>query len=158
MREATPEDWKKNADKYKGMTGDLNVKPIGVMLECLNSRYPLNKAVGILDDGCGPGPIMARIIDEHGANLPESCTLTCSDFAAGMVEQANKTKETAIAEHGSTSLWNKVNTEVLDSMDLKTINDDALSHVAAGWVCCNRNMKLQKYGPRASTGANTALS
>jgi hypothetical protein len=115
------------------MTGGLNVKPITVMLECLNSRFPLATGTGILDDGCGPGPIMSRIIDEFGSSLPESCTLTCSDFAPAMVEQVEEAKDRKISDDAD-SLWNRVGTEVLDSMDLHSIDDDSLSHVAAGWV------------------------
>ncbi|KAI1085703.1 S-adenosyl-L-methionine-dependent methyltransferase [Whalleya microplaca] len=132
----TPEDWKMKADSYQSMTGDLNIKPIGVMLEVLNNRIPFSKATGILDNGCGPGPIMARIIDDYGSSIPQSCDLTCSDFSSGMVDQANNTKKLAI-EQSPDSLWNHVKTEVLDAMDLHSIKDNSLSHVAAGWVFFN---------------------
>ncbi|KAI1405993.1 S-adenosyl-L-methionine-dependent methyltransferase [Hypoxylon fuscum] len=132
----TAEDWKAKADSYQQMTGDLNVKPIGVMLEGLNTRVPFSQTTGILDNGCGPGPIMARIIDEFGSSIPQSATLICSDFSSGMVDQANNTKKAAV-EQNADSLWNNVKTEVLDAMDLNSIKDDSLSHVAAGWVFFN---------------------
>ncbi|KAI1759409.1 S-adenosyl-L-methionine-dependent methyltransferase [Hypoxylon sp. FL1150] len=132
----TAEDWKNKADSYKDMTSDLNVKPIGVMLEGLNARVPFSRTAGVLDDGCGPGPIMARIIEEFGPSIPKSATLVCSDFSSGMVDQANNTKRLAI-EANADSLWNQVRTEVLDAMDLKSIEENSLSHVAAGWVFFN---------------------
>ncbi|KAJ5201345.1 uncharacterized protein N7498_006008 [Penicillium cinerascens] len=138
----SPEDWRKKAASYKGMTGGLNVKPITVMLECLNSRFPLATATGILDDGCGPGPIMSRIIDEFGSSLPESCTLICSDFAPAMVEQVEEVKNRKISDDAD-SLWNRVGTEVLDSMDLHSVDDDSLSHVAAGWSFFNAKSPLK---------------
>ncbi|XXH00639.1 hypothetical protein Hte_006987 [Hypoxylon texense] len=132
----TAEDWKNKADSYKDMTSDLNVKPIGVMLEGLNARVPFSQTAGVLDNGCGPGPIMARIIDEFGSSIPQSATLICSDFSSGMVDQANNTKKLAI-EQNADSLWNQVRTEVLDAMDLNSIEENSLSHVAAGWVFFN---------------------
>lgn len=131
---ATPDDWKKKASSYKSMTGGLNVKPITVMLECLNSRFPLASASGILDDGCGPGPIMTRIIEEFGDHIPAECTLMCSDFAPAMVEQVHAAKARYVADQ-SESIWGRVRTEVLDCMDLATVSDGEMSHVAAGWVC-----------------------
>ncbi|KAB8227682.1 class I SAM-dependent methyltransferase [Aspergillus alliaceus] len=134
----TPDDWKKKASSYKSMTGGLNVKPITVMLECLNSRFPLASATGILDDGCGPGPIMTRIIDEFGKHLPAECTLACSDFAPAMVDQVQEAKRRFVADEPG-SVWGRVRTEVLDCMDLATVGDGEMSHVAAGWSFFNAN-------------------
>lgn len=130
---ASPEDWKRKAGSYKDMTSTLNVKPIGIMLERLNALLPFSEATGILDNGCGPAPIMARIIDEHGDSLPQTCILICSDFSNGMVEQANNTKRNAL-EQQRDSPWTHVRIETLDVMDLLSIEDNSLSHVAAGWV------------------------
>ncbi|KAI2905916.1 hypothetical protein CBS63078_1112 [Aspergillus niger] len=132
----TPDDWKKKASSYKSMTGGLNVKPITVMLECLNSRFPLASASGILDDGCGPGPIMTRIIEEFGDHLPAECTLICSDFAPAMVDQVQEAKARFVADQPE-SVWGRVRTEVLDCMNLATVGDGEMSHVAAGWSFFN---------------------
>lgn len=110
------------------------MKPITVMLECLNSRFPLASASGILDDGCGPGPIMTRIIEEFGDHLPAECTLICSDFAPAMVDQVQEAKARFVADQPE-SVWGRVRTEVLDCMNLATVGDGEMSHVAAGWVC-----------------------
>ncbi|KAI0169664.1 S-adenosyl-L-methionine-dependent methyltransferase [Hypoxylon sp. FL1284] len=132
----TAEDWKNKADSYGDMTSAINVKPIGSMLEGLNARVPFSQATGILDNGSGPGPIMARIIDEFGSGIPKSANLVCADFSSGMVDQANNTKKAAL-EQNPDSPWAQVKTEVLDAMDLNSIAEGSLSHVAAGWVFFN---------------------
>lgn len=121
------------ADTYKRLTEDTSTKPIGTMLEQLNARRPFSEASGILDNGCGPATIMARIIAEYGSSIGPSCRLTCSDYAPAMIEQVNKTKRLAL-QQDSNSLWRGVCAEVLDAMDLHGIEDNSQSHVAAGWV------------------------
>lgn len=109
------------------------MKPISVMLEGLNSRYPLVTATGILDDGCGPGPIMTRILSEFGSHIPSDCKLICSDFAPAMVEQVQEAKMRLVLEDPE-SIWDRVETDVLDCMSLASVGDGQMSHVAAGWV------------------------
>ncbi|KAI9037316.1 class I SAM-dependent methyltransferase [Aspergillus affinis] len=130
---ATADDWKIMADTYKRLTEDTSIKPIGLMLEQLNARVPFSQASGILDSGCGPAPIMARAIAEYGSRILPSCALTCSDYAPAMIDQVRRS-QTRFLQEDPESLWGRVRAEVLDAMDLSSIRDDAMSHVAAGWV------------------------
>lgn len=103
------------------------------MIQRANAILPFSDAVGVLDDGCGPAPIMARIINEHGRTMPKGCELKCTDFSDGMVEWVQKRKEEYIAADGE-SLWQRVQCFIQNAMDLKQIEDGSMSHVLAGWV------------------------
>ncbi|KAI7122025.1 hypothetical protein KC352_g32808, partial [Hortaea werneckii] len=124
------EDWEQLASGYEKMTYQTSKAPISKMLERAHALVPLSSATGILDNGCGPGPIMSRIIDEYGSGLPDSCSLTCADFSEGMIKQVNLTKDKA----SPTSTWKRVQTKVQNAMDLVDVADDSMSHVFAGWV------------------------
>ena len=106
-------------------------RPIGVMLDRANALLPFSEASGILDNGCGPGPVMSRLLTDY--DIPASCSLTCSDFSEGMIKQVQQTKEEAI-QANSESPWNRVETVVQNAMDLQSIGDSSMSHVTAGWV------------------------
>lgn len=121
------------AEAYHRMTAETNRGPIGRMLEHANALWPLGEAIGILDDGCGPGPIMARIIDEYGGAVPPSCTLACTDLSDGMVEWVRKRKDEAVRVDRD-SVWQRVECFKQDAMDLERVGDESLSHVFAGWV------------------------
>ena len=86
-----------------------------------------------MDNGCGPGTVMARLIDEYGASLPPTCSLICADYAPAMVNQVAKTAKTEV-EHDPGSIWARVDARVLDALDLNSIADSSHSHVAAGLV------------------------
>jgi ubiquinone/menaquinone biosynthesis C-methylase UbiE len=103
------------------------------MLTGANALHPFTEATGILDNGCGPGSIMATILSEYDDKLPSSCTLTCSDFAESMIDAVRATKVAEVSKNAS-SPWQRVEADVMDSMDLHSIDDDSLSHVLAGWV------------------------
>jgi ubiquinone/menaquinone biosynthesis C-methylase UbiE len=119
------------AKVYEKLTTGTAVKPIRTMLEGLNDRWPFSKAEAILDNGCGPGPIMARILKDYA--IPESCSLTCSDFSDGMIKAVN-TKKAEAVEADSKSPWSRVETMKQDAMNLESIKDSSQSHITAGWV------------------------
>ena len=128
---ATGDQWNEMAKAYKRITTDTSVRPIGVMLERANALSPFSEATSILDNGCGPGPVMTRLLKDY--QIPESCSLTCSDFSEGMVKQVENIKQEAVKADAQ-SPWNRVETVVQDAMDLKSIEDSSKSHVTAGWV------------------------
>lgn len=128
---AKGDQWDEMAKVYEKLTTGTAIKPIGKMLERSNDVWPFSKAEGILDNGCGPGPIMSRILREY--KIPESASLTCSDFSDGMIDAVNKKKAEEI-DADSKSPWNRVKTVVQNAMDLKDIDDSSRSHVTAGWV------------------------
>ena len=101
------------------------------MLERANAFLPFTEATGILDNGCGPGPVMSRVLNDY--QIPESCSLTCSDFSEGMIKQVQGTKEDAVKADAK-SPWSRVETVVQDAMDLKSVEDSSKTHVTAGWV------------------------
>jgi len=79
--------WEKLVGSYMKISYGTTLKPIGLMLERATALLPSSKATGILDDGCGPGPIMARIVKDYGLNIPEDCTLLRTDFSEAMLKQ-----------------------------------------------------------------------
>ncbi|EMC93543.1 hypothetical protein BAUCODRAFT_125397 [Baudoinia panamericana UAMH 10762] len=100
------------------------------MLERANALSPFSRATGILDNGCGPGPVMSHVIDDYGCVIPKECSLTCADFSEGMIRQVMGIKESANAD----SLWKKVDAKVQNAMNLTEIESDSQSHVTAGMV------------------------
>lgn len=91
----------------------------------------------MLDNGCGPGPVMSRLIEEHGHEIPSSCSLLAADFSEGMVAQVEERKKAAVAAAevgGKGEVWARVRTQVLDATDLQGVPDGSQSHVLAGWV------------------------
>ncbi|KAK3709686.1 hypothetical protein LTR37_010713 [Vermiconidia calcicola] len=125
------DQWNDMAKAYNKITVETSHTPIEKMLERSNALLPLSEATGILDNGCGPGPIMSRLLD--GYKVPDSCSLTCSDFSEGMVDQVRQAKEAAVKED-SESPWSRVQLMRQDAMDLQNVEDESKSHVTAGWV------------------------
>lgn len=130
ISDTTGDQWNEMAKNYKRLTVQTSYGPIGKMLERANTLLPFSEATGILDNGCGPGPIMSRILDDY--RVPESCSLTCADFSEGMVNQVREHKE-AKAKEGNAA-WGRLETMVQDATDLKDIDSASKSHITAGWV------------------------
>ncbi|KAI5370718.1 Putative methyltransferase type 11, S-adenosyl-L-methionine-dependent methyltransferase [Septoria linicola] len=126
-------DWQEVAKIYKQLTVSVSNRPIEAMLDKANALLPFSEATGIHDSGCGPGPVLSRLISKYGAQLPQDCTLSASDFSSGMIEQMEQVKKEE-ADRDPSSPWSRVETSVLDAMDLKGIEDGSKSHVTAGWV------------------------
>jgi len=131
LPETSGDQWDAMAKVYQRITVGTSHRPIGVMLERANALLPFSQATGILDTGCGPGPVMQRILEEHP--LPESCSLTCADFSEGMIKIVREQKEEQIKKK-SDSPWNRLEVMIQDAMDLNKIQDASQSHVTAGWV------------------------
>lgn len=102
------------------------------MLNRANERWPFAKATGILDSGCGPGPITDQLITSYGAQLPRDVRIVDSDFSEAMIEQVHKTKTTGLAN--GESLWENVEAVVLDAQALVGVENGSMSHVLAGMV------------------------
>lgn len=116
---------------YQRMTFQTSYAPIGKMLERANAILPFSEATGILDNGCGPGPVMNRMLDEY--KIPESASLTCADFSEGMINRVREQRAEKVAAD-SNSAWERLQTIVQDATDLKDIESSSKSHVTAGWV------------------------
>ncbi|RYP12299.1 hypothetical protein DL765_007410 [Monosporascus sp. GIB2] len=115
-------------DLYQLMSG-LTVGGFS-LCACQDFQLRFALAAMILDNRSSPGPCMSPLIETYGGDTPPSCTLTCADWAPATIEKVNNAKEQAV-EQDPNSLWNRVNTRVLDAMDLNTIPDESLSHVLA---------------------------
>jgi len=100
------------------------------MLSRANALHPFAHATGILDNGCGPGPVMSRVIQDYGHEIPSSSPLTCADFSDGMLAQVRAAKERA----GLGSPWARVEVRNQNAMDLCEVADGSVSHVTAGMV------------------------
>jgi ubiquinone/menaquinone biosynthesis C-methylase UbiE len=119
------------ATMYRTVFTDTGKPSIEKILERANALLPFSQATGILDDGCGPAPVMSHLLNSY--DIPESCTLTCSDFSEGMIKQVQKTKEEETTANPK-SPWARMQTVVQDAMDLKSIPDGSQSHVTAGFM------------------------
>ena len=131
LGDSSGDQWDDMANGYQKITVETSVRPIGVMLERANALLPFSEATGILDNGCGPGPVMSRLLKDY--KIPGSALITCSDFSEGMVKQVEKKKAQAVDADGQ-SPWKNVETVVQNAMDLQSISDSSRSHVTAGWV------------------------
>lgn len=106
-------------------------RPIAELLSRANALQPFAQATAILDNGCGPGPIMTRLLQEY--TIPGSCQLTCADFSAGMVRTVDERKAKEVGKDKE-SPWARVETLVQDATNLNQIADSSKSHILAGWV------------------------
>ena len=75
---------------------------------------------------------MSALLDKYSADIPNSCTLMAADFSEGMVKQVEASKTSAVAA-GKTR-WDRLQTKVLNAMDMQGVPDASQSHVTAGWV------------------------
>lgn len=80
------DDWKGLANDYERLTKETANRPIEAMLTRANALLPFAQATGILDNGCGPGPVGLQcplvssgidhnadyiaLLTDHGATSP----------------------------------------------------------------------------------------
>ena len=124
------------AAEYKKFSSGPGTQAIKVMIERTNAILPFSRATGILDNGCGPGPITSAIIKEFGDEIPADCEFLAADFSEGMIKQVEGSKKEALESEGkeNAQIWSRVQTQVLDATDLQGVADASKSHVLAGWV------------------------
>lgn len=127
---AKGDDWERLASEYSKVADNTNSAPIDLMLGRANALWPFSDAIGIIDNGSGPGPVMSRLITDYGSIIPQDCSLACFDFSEGMIKQVIATKKRA----DETSLWKRVQTKVQNAMDLSDVADGSQTHVTAGMV------------------------
>ncbi|TKA31776.1 hypothetical protein B0A50_01854 [Salinomyces thailandicus] len=123
-------DWEHLASDYTKFTNQTSRGTIGMLLERGNALYPFSQAEGILDNGCGSGPAMSRLIEDYGSALPSTCSLACADFSEAMIRQVENIREQAASD----SPWKRVQTKVQNAMDLNEIAEGSVTHITAGWV------------------------
>ncbi|KAI0012830.1 S-adenosyl-L-methionine-dependent methyltransferase [Xylariaceae sp. FL0662B] len=126
-------DRKIAAEVYEARSKATTAKPTAALLELLDKRLSFSRASGILDNKSSPIPVVSCIVETYGSFLPPQCTLTCVDRAPARIEQAQRTKENALNKYPD-SAWRRVDSQVLDVMDLKDISDESMRHVVAAWV------------------------
>lgn len=150
LHETTGSDWDPMARVFKTATISISNHAIDAMLERANAVAPFREAVGIHDNGCGPGPIMRALIEQHSNDIPAGCALSASDFAPGMVGQLERSRIEAVAgaeregkhtqSSSSTSssskaaAWSRLQISVQDATALTGMGDGIYSHMFAGWV------------------------
>ena len=148
---AKGEDWKEIAAEYTKLSVKVASKPLAAILDSANTLLPFSEATSILDNGCGPGAVTGRLIEEYGLVVPKDCALLCTDFSEGMIDQVKATK----AREADNPLWQRVEASISNAMDLVAINDGSQSHVLAGWVyfmtpdpkkCLSETMRVLKDG------------
>nr|OQO21681.1 hypothetical protein B0A51_10555 [Rachicladosporium sp. CCFEE 5018] len=153
LQDTKGSDWDAIARNYKRFSTGPSTQATKSLLASVDTFLPFSHATGILDNGCGPGPIISAIIETHGAEIPESTTLLAADFSQGMVDEVNATKARGI--EASNETWKRVGTKILNAMDMQGIPDGSQSHVTAGWVyfmtpdprkCLSETLRILKPG------------
>ncbi|KAF2724466.1 S-adenosyl-L-methionine-dependent methyltransferase [Polychaeton citri CBS 116435] len=124
------DDWNEMAKHYKTMTVEVGKETIFRILAHANNALPWSQATGILDNGCGPGPVLSQLISVHGEVIPKDASIMAADFSSGMIDAVKNEK----IENAGNPLWDRVETAVLDAMDMQGVADGSKSHITAGWV------------------------
>ena len=136
MGDKNEDPWVALAKDYKNLGGGgkdhPGTLPALTMLKAMDSAWPFSKATAYLDNGCGPGVIMQLALQAHGAEVPSSCRLVCSDFSPAMLQAAEATKAAEV-EKGD-KLWERVEMTASDACDMSNIEDNSFSHISAGMV------------------------
>lgn len=115
LSDSTGDQWDEMAKIYQQLTVQTSRGPIGKMLERADALLPFTEATGILDNGCGPGPIMNRILEDY--SIADTCSLTCADFSEGMVNRVRQQREDKMKE--GIAGWDRLEALVQDATDLK---------------------------------------
>ena len=135
---ANPEEWDRHAGEYRALGRDRAKPLILDLLSVANAARPFSTSTSILDNGCGTGSLIAILIEEYGSSLPPDVSLLASDYSKGMLAVLEELK--ADPENASNPLWQKLQTHILDAVDLLAGGDDApitpasLSHILANLV------------------------
>lgn len=126
------DQWAKMAQDYTAFTAAAMVKPSQALVSRANKALAFSAATAILDNGCGPGPVMTKIIADHGSEVPDTTILRACDFSDGMVGVLNKTRESNIA--GGHKIWKRLRASTADAHTLDGMADASMSHVVGGFL------------------------
>ncbi|CAI6334450.1 unnamed protein product [Periconia digitata] len=111
---------------FQGPTIILNE----VLLDKINEISPFGAANAILDNGCGVGQVLGRLIEKYGQNIPSGARLVAADLSEGMIEVVQQRKEKEVAK--GNNLWQRVEVKMWDAESLYGVPDGSFSHVSAG--------------------------
>ncbi|KAH8674204.1 S-adenosyl-L-methionine-dependent methyltransferase [Xylariales sp. PMI_506] len=129
---STSDQWDRHVEDYAEMANP-NSPSIGKLFNLAEPLRSISTATAILDDGCGTGNVMSRLIREYADKLPTGVRLIASDYSKGMVDYVRKRKEQP--ENASNPFWQRLETYVLDVQDLSpAIAPASLSHVFSNLV------------------------
>ncbi|KAF2690575.1 S-adenosyl-L-methionine-dependent methyltransferase [Lentithecium fluviatile CBS 122367] len=128
---STKESWSESAagllqTAFQGPTTTLNK----ILLQKANAISPFSSATAILDNGCGVGQVLGRVIEEFGQDLNENTRLVAADLSEGMIRVVMQRKDEEISR--GNKLWQKVETEVLNAENLASVPNETFSHITAG--------------------------
>lgn len=100
-------------DKYTKLVGGASTRIALQMLRDI--KPPVTSDSYVLDNACGPG-IVTEVIKNHNVDT----SIMCADLTQGMLDQVKTKRES--------KGWKKVETELLDMRDLKSLKDNSFSH------------------------------
>lgn len=126
------DQWADMAQEYIAFSSSASVAPSIALVNRANEAFPFSRATSILDNGCGPGPVITKILSSHGSRIPDTATLRACDFSEGMVNVLRKTQESKIAL--GDVVWKRLETSIADAHTLEGIEDSSMSHVVAGFL------------------------
>jgi len=128
------DSWKELADRVSERQKDD--PEVGTtllrMISRLDERLPFATASGVFDNGCGTGGVISHILDAFGSKIPDSATISASDFSKAMLEKTAERKEANIS--AGKPVWDRLQLHSLDAHNLSTIADGSVSHVTGGHV------------------------
>lgn len=99
------------------------------MIARVNEVSPFAKASGILDIGCGTGPIVSYILDKFGHEIPDSSSIFAADFSDHMLAGL-RSKQEKFAEKNAA--WRNLKILNLDAHDLSAFASGSVSIVTSG--------------------------
>lgn len=129
---AIDDKWEKISKSYLRMVGETTIAAAKVLLRSANELLPFSRATYILDNGCGPGPVMSQLLSEYGAQIDQSCKLQATDFSPAMMNQVQACKDHQM-EPGN-AIWQRLQLSVQDAQAMEGISDNSVSHVVSGFL------------------------
>lgn len=132
MTSDSTDAWKDLASRMKSSPSKAG-PTVQHMISRMDQLWPFPTAKGLFDNGCGGGSIISYILDEYGAQLPDSAAIIAGDFSQSMLDVMRARKEAQI-EAGDNIAWTKLQIRKLDAHNLKGMEEESVSHVTGGHV------------------------
>lgn len=124
--------WEEIAKSYLKVANSPTGPPSKAILEEANKIRPFSTATSILDNGCGPGPIIGAILGAFGKEIPQQAKLHAADNSPAMIKQTESMKAEKVA--AGEAIWDRLQVSVKDAHTLEGIDDKSVSHVTGGFL------------------------
>jgi ubiquinone/menaquinone biosynthesis C-methylase UbiE len=103
-------------------------KESSIALLAAATTLPFSQSEAIIDIGCGRGGIIDALLSTYDTAIQPDIHITDIGASPGMIDQI---KQRLIQDYPS---WAHVQTEVLDTKNLSTLEDSSFNHVLSGFT------------------------